>query len=469
MSIQTRTITATISDLDGPPLPNARVVIELKGLGNSPQGAVAPGRVEQLTNADGIATFQLWQNSLEYSDTYYEISSWHPQTGKPIHQRETFIVGSTNADVKDLINVATVPIDATAALLSQVLNARAATEQAASDAQGYKNEANTYRIEAGESSATATAQAGIATTAAGTATTQAGIATDAAALATTQAGAAATHAGIAEGHASNAEGFATAAEGQAGIAEGHANDASGFASQASTFATQASGHASNALEQAGIAESHAEDAQGFALIASGHAADAQGYAQDAAGYETGAATQAGIATTQAGIASTQANEAGTQAENALSHAETAQRWATEAEDVPVASGSFSAFHWAKKAEALVSEATEGAVLSVNGKSGPAVTLTAEDVGAASAAQGTKADTAIQPAGLTTILADYVHNTALANYVTSSTLTLALDNFYTKTEADARYATAAQGSLANTALQPNDPVIRRIRTLALAGI
>jgi len=131
MSIQTRTITATISELNGPRLPGARVVIELKGLGNSPQGAVAPGRIELVTDADGVATFQLWQNSMEYSDTYYEISSWHPISGKPIHQREPFFVFDSDADVKDLINVAAQSFDPNQVLMNQVVAARAAAEAAA--------------------------------------------------------------------------------------------------------------------------------------------------------------------------------------------------------------------------------------------------------------------------------------------------------------------------------------------------
>jgi hypothetical protein len=65
----------------------------------------------------------------------------------------------------------------------------------------------------------------------------------------------------------------------------------------------------------------------------------------------------------------------------------------------------------------------GTVLSVNGQSG-AVTLTAADVGAATTAQGAKADTAVQPGAL-----------GSAAYVSTTT-----------------FATAAQGAKADTALQ-----------------
>ncbi len=128
-------------------------------------------------------------------------------------------------------------------------------------------------------------------------------------------------------------------------------------------------------------------------------------------------------------------------------------------------------------------------------------MTPADLGAATSAQGALADTAVQPADLssyvtstsltttlggytttttfTTTLGDYVTTVALtaalASYVTASALTAALASYTTTAALSALLAgkaSSAQGALADTALQAgtigNDPTIKRIRTLALAA-
>lgn len=355
MSIQTRTITATIFDNDGDPLPNAKVQITLRGLGNEPGGAVSPGTQTQLTNSSGVATFELWQNNGSYSDTYYEISSWNPVTGVSIHRKERFLVPAYNADVKELLALGLAGVDPTLDLLQQVQSALTQTQAAANSAAS--------------SSSTASSAANTATTQAATATNQAGIATGAANTATTK-----------------------------------ASEASGHKDAAEAAATTATGAANTATTQAGTATS-----------------------------------AAGTATTQAGIATAKADESNTSKLAAEVAAVLAQRWANEAEDTPVTGGLYSAFHWAKKAEALVEVVTDGAVMLVNGYSGPSVDLTYTDVGAASAAQGALAESAVQPSDLSTALNDY----------------------YTKTAADARY-------LQTGAIEAST-YINRIRTLALAGL
>ena len=103
MAVQTRNVTVTISDNDGSPLENARVVIALVGLGNEPGGAVAPGPQEKFTAANGQVVFELWENNDIYSSTHYEVQSWHPVRGTPIHRRNKFYVPGYDADLEELI------------------------------------------------------------------------------------------------------------------------------------------------------------------------------------------------------------------------------------------------------------------------------------------------------------------------------------------------------------------------------
>ena len=84
---------------------------------------------------------------------------------------------------------------------------------------------------------------------------------------------------------------------------------------------------------------------------------------------------------------------------------------------------------------------KGQVASVNGQTGTVV-LTASDVGAATAAQGAKADTAVQPADLATVATtgdydDLTNKPTLGTAASADTTD---------------FATAAQGALADTAIQ-----------------
>lgn len=112
--------------------------------------------------------------------------------------------------------------------------------------------------------------------------------------------------------------------------------------------------------------------------------------------------------------------------------------------------------------------TGGAVDSVNGKTGTVV-LAAADVGAATSAQGAKADTAVQPtrkvagkalsADVTLVKGDVglgnVDNTSDANKPISTATQAALND----------KATAAQGVKADTAVQPSDPRLPIVLTQA----
>ena len=95
---------------------------------------------------------------------------------------------------------------------------------------------------------------------------------------------------------------------------------------------------------------------------------------------------------------------------------------------------------------------------INGLSGEEVDLVPSDIGAATEAQGDLADSAVQPADMSSAI-----TTALSTYATDAELASAI----------ATRATTAQGALANTALQPGaietNTFVKRIRTLTLAAI
>lgn len=123
--------------------------------------------------------------------------------------------------------------------------------------------------------------------------------------------------------------------------------------------------------------------------------------------------------------------------------------------------------WDTDTSAWKDSSQEGQVASVNGQTGTVV-LTASDVGAATAAQGTKADTAVQPADLATVATtgDYDDLTnkptipaaqVNSDWNASSGVAQILNKPTLGTAASADttdFATAAQGALADTAVQPS---------------
>ncbi len=456
MAVQTRIITATIFDNDGDPLPNAQVEITLRGLGNEPGGAVSPGTQTQTTDSSGIATFELWQNNGSYSNTYYEISSWNPATGVQIHRREKFIVPDHDADVKELLAMTLAGVDPNQQLLDEIREAMSGAVEAAQ---------------------TSTAQAGIATNKAGIATAQASIATTQAGIATLAAANIDGALEVAQGYVAQAQSFSNEAADAVTVSTAQAGVATAAASVAQNAQTAATQQAGVSTTQAGVATSAAGVAEGHKISAADSANTATTQAGVASGAATTATTQAGISTTQAGVATTKAGESATNKSLAEAAALLSQRWANEAFNTPVLGGLYSAFHWAKIAETIVVGATEGAVLSVNGKNGPAVSLIPADLGAATVAQGLLATTAIQPSDLSAALSSYIETesleTILDDYVTVTGLSA---NYYTKTQIDSALngkATSAQGARADSALQPgsieSNAFVQEIYLLAVAGV
>jgi hypothetical protein len=100
-------------------------------------------------------------------------------------------------------------------------------------------------------------------------------------------------------------------------------------------------------------------------------------------------------------------------------------------------GAATAAQGAKADTALQPGQASGAITSVNGKTG-VVVLSAGDVGAATAAQGAKADTALQPGQVPASPVQSVNNKTGTVVLSAS---------------DVGAATAAQGAKADTAVQP----------------
>lgn len=83
--------------------------------------------------------------------------------------------------------------------------------------------------------------------------------------------------------------------------------------------------------------------------------------QNAQGYAEAAATSANFSDQRANYSNTRANASNLSAIDAATSTTLAQRWANEAENTPVVGGMYSAYHWAAKAAAIVSNAVQSAI------------------------------------------------------------------------------------------------------------
>ena len=323
---------------------------------------------------------------------------------------------------------------------------------------------DTYVSQAASSASEANGYAETATSAAGQAQTYASQANTAKNNAQTYAGQASDSADSAQTYAGQAFGSASAAAASAASIEGDVEAAANSASQAATSASQAAESASDAADAAQTADDakstvqqSASAAQTAATQATQSAQDAQSAATQASGSASTAqsaatliednleAIQAAPTNAQAAQTSAQAAEASAAAaEAAADRAEqiadfnpadfaTAAQGAkadtavqpdaldayalkTEVPDTPADIGAATAAQGAKADTAVQSvngakpdssgnvqlDLTTGTVRSVNGKDPDGsgnVQLSAGDVGAATAAQGAKADTAVQPGAL----------------------------------------------------------------------
>lgn len=158
------------------------------------------------------------------------------------------------------------------------------------------------------------------------------------------------------------------------------------------------------------------DAQSAALVSDERATISTNNAATTitqAGIATAAATQvtADKQTITADKAMVAADKASVSTNTAATVAarDKAQEWANAPEGQVVEAGQYSAYHWSKVAEI----AAGGGVQMVNGHTGAVITLDASDVGAATAAQGELADTALQALTAGTNIAITGSGTSLA--------------------------------------------------------
>jgi len=198
-------------------------------------------------------------------------------------------------------DAAAAALSAAAALASQTAAAASATAAASSATASASSAtaANTSATNAAISAATATTQAGISTTQAANAASSA-----------TAAAASATNANIS---ATSASASATTATTQAGIATTQATSASTSATSASTSAAAALVSQTASATSATNAATSATNALASQNSATTSATNAASSATSASTSATTASTGATTATTQAGIATTQASNAATSA------------------------------------------------------------------------------------------------------------------------------------------------------------
>lgn len=208
--------------------------------------------------------------------------------------------------------------------------AQALAETAEANAELAESNAETAQAAAQASATAASGSATSAATSASTATTQAGIATTQAGNAATSATNAANSASAASTSATNAANSASAASTSATNAAASATTATTKASEASASATAAASSASAASTSASNASTSASNAASSATAASGSASAASSSATSASNSASTATTQASNAAASASAALASQNAAATSATNAASSATAASNSATSA-------------------------------------------------------------------------------------------------------------------------------------------
>lgn len=303
-----------------------------------------------------------------------------------------------------------------------------------------------------QSNATAAAQS------ASQAASSASAASGSASQASTYAGQASEHASAASDSADAASDSARQAAASAASIEGDVEQASSSASAAAQSATQASGSASAAAQSASAAADSEDSVQQNAAAAQQAAAAASQSKSDAEAAASNAASSASTAQQAASLIEENLSAiqaAPSNAQAAQQAAAQAAASASAAEDAAERAEQIADFDPADFATSAQGTKADTAVQSVNGKTGTAITLGAADVGAATAAQGAKADTAVQsvngakPDSSGNVQLDLTTGTVRSvngkDPDGSGNVQLSAG--------DVGAATAAQGAKADTALQP----------------
>lgn len=402
MPIQTRNITAKLSNPDGSFVEGALLRVRLVQTDSDAGGMVAPSIMEFTTDESGEVVMELFENNPGSSNSYYQIYCVHPVNGVPIFNGDQFQVPASDAQLKDIINLNFLtPVEPTSEAVAQV----------AAD-----------KIAAANSAAAAAASATAADT---SATNSAGSAT-----------AASGHADDAEIAKTAAQASQAAAAASATTASGHATTANTKAGEATASATAAANSATAASASAVTALSHADDAETAAATAEAHAATANTKANTATTKATEAAASAVTAGNSATTSTTKAAEAAASAASALTHkndAETAkisaQNSATAASNSATAAGNSATAAAASEnnaGDSAVAAAADRVLSQAAATTAQTAATAAENSEINSASHEEQAETArTQAAAMRDEAADY-RAKALTSYVGATSAQLAAE-------------------------------------------
>lgn len=278
--------------------------------------------------------------------------------------------------------------DLTGPELDEALRNVALVNQRVQDAQEAATQAASSATSAQSAASQASSSASTASTAASTATSKAEDAATAASEAATSETNAAESARQAAASAASIEGSVSAAESAAQDASDAKTAAETAKTDAQTAANQAQGYLETVQTNAQAAQEAAEAAESSKTAAATSASQAATSATTAS--DAAQAIEENLAAIEAAPGAAQAAQA------AQAAAEAAQ---AAAEDAAERAQQIADFDPADFATAAQGAKADTAVQAVNGKSGTEITLTPADIGAATAEQGAKADTAVQPAAL----------------------------------------------------------------------
>jgi hypothetical protein len=420
---------------------------------------------------------QLYWNTVSNDLKFYNGSAWE----NPEQTTTQAAINASNSATAAATSATTATTQAANASTSALASAASATS-ASSSASSASTSASTATTKATEASASASQAASDAVSASGSALSASGSATSAgtsASSASTSATNAASSATASANSATAASGSATTASSAASTATTKASEALASAqaaatseTNAATSATSASGSASSASTSASTATTKATEAATSASNANSAKLDAQGYATDAAGHATDASNSASDSSDSAVASATSATNAATSATNAAASAATATTKATQA--------STSATNAATSASQAASyrnsafEYADDAMLSANAAAASYDSFDDRYLGAKSAVPTTDNDgntlltgalyfhigTGMKVWNGTVWLDAYASLsgalTATNNLSDLTDVSIARTNLGLGTAATTNasaYATAAQGTLAGTAVQP----------------
>jgi hypothetical protein len=278
---------------------------------------------------------QLYWNTTANDLKFYNGSVWE-------NPEQTTTQAALNASTSATAaagSATTASTQATNASTSALASAASATSASAS-ASSASSSASTATTKASEASTSASQAATSATNAASSATAASGSATSASTSATNaltsetaaagSATASANSATAASGSATTASTAASTATTKAAEALSSAQAAATSETNAATSATSASGSASSASTSASTATTKATEAATSASNANSAKVDAQGYAADASGHATAASNSATASGNSATASATSATNAATSATSASTSAATATTKATQA-------------------------------------------------------------------------------------------------------------------------------------------